>query len=429
MRKLAAVILLFGPASMPIATAYTIPPGDYSHVGRIASVSKTHVELENDGAKRTFILKKPDDAAILKPHVGAWVKMDYRQTNFAGYRTPNIEQPRITRLFNDDAAFPLHVEVRAKKTLTFGEPLSVDVRITNVTGRTIALDHVQHLGREPGVVAELHLEGKVREETTLVNSRDHRFRLEGVSELRPKEIRRITLRTVNLLLPGRYKLSILSPYVKEASNRSEPVEVEIVALDRDHSQRTLLEWMDKPSSLSPEVIAWILWRDFGSRKGVAKLIDVMETDARPRMHAAGVVAAVEGEKGIEPFLRSLRKGVGGQQVQYWAEFACHSPVREKLFLTLLKETTRTPYHELKDEPVPISHLVGRFLLYYVDEKEKFPWDKDFEERQKVVDRLIKLIETKPDAIRLFKNKVSLPINAFGEGFRENIPWGTLSEDQ
>ena len=427
MRRFACFLLL-GLITHSQAIAETIPPGNYSQVGRIVSVTSTRVDLENYGSKRFFQLNKPDDAAILKLHIGAWVKMDYRQTNAAGWVTPNIEQPRITRLFNDDAPFPLHVEARAKKKLTFSDPLDLEVRITNVTGRTIALDREQRLGREPGVVAVLQLDGKVREETTLINARDHLFRLDGISELRPKEIHRITLRPANLLLPGQYKLRILSPYVKGASASSDPVAVTIIAPDRDHSQRTLLEWMDKPSSLSPEALAWILWRDFGSRKGVAKLVDMMENDPRPRMHAAGIVAAVEGEKGIEPFLRSLRKGVGGQQVHYWAEFARHSPVREKLFMTLLKETTRTPYHELKDEPVPISHLVGQFLLYYVDEKEKFPWDKGFEERQKVVDRLIKLIDAKPDAIRLFSNKECGPDNVY-HGIRENIPWGATTEDQ
>ena len=418
-RGLLTAVLLGGSATT--LTAESWGPGTYTTLGKVAHVSDAEVSLVNGRTQHRLRLNKADDAAALRRHLGAWVKLRYRQTNRAGWGIlPTIQQLDVTVLY--DAAHPFPLKLRGKLAggrMTFGDPLKVGIRLSNRSARLITLGNVRvfaYLANKK----DPHLE-------VALNHAAGRADNPGVSlpqtTLGPGASVQVGMTCTNLVLPGKYEFRLESPPLDGLHVLSDAVELEVVSPSREFTAKTLLAWFDRASFAQQLGIAWILWRDFDDHAGMAKLAAVMDKQDPPWCNTAGVLVAAEGEKGHAAFLRAIRKVRDGAQIHYWAQQARQSPACRKLFLALLREETRIPYGKLRNETVPISHLVAEFLVYYTADRQAFPWGASFAERQKVVDQLHRTIRENPRALRLFVEEIFNPSSIDGV-MRRGFAWGS-----
>ena len=413
LRRLLPVLLL-----VAVVLADSVPPGDYSDVGRV--VRTTHGSIELFGGNVCSLCLTEELQSVLAPHLGEVVRVDYTRGKWESGMLDDPCGAPITRiravktLAKDLETLPVRITVRAAKPqFTVAEPVQVEVDMVNRT------DHPVTLGIGLG---DCHLFRDYHLELTLIAPEPEPATPEGPSkpgaalvagepppppavpttgvarvlELPAGGTHRVTVVSDYMARPGRYQVIYAVPGPDEWNYQSPPVEIEVVEPKDEAAELAALRvWLTRAA---PEQRVPIAERmiALGDDSGVAEVVRLMDL---PRFYGPASIYRFlwkyGGEKVEKRILARLgRAGIQDQALAIVEEIQL-SPRAVPLLESLLADRRETGQSTSGwCERPRIADIVAAWLAGYTKDV-RFPKNGTVEERDAAVARVLAVLKEDP----------------------------------
>ncbi len=384
--------------------AETFPPGKYDCSGRVVTKSNGETAVFWGAGQYQFPQKLQKQ---LKPYVGKFVRVDYTRISeqeagifsFIGSVIGRID--KITELAGSAKDLPVAVVAKpTKREFQHGEPIRVDVTITNHSG---APQHLQ-LGASHTSLCQDYL-GKLVLEPSDHYSSARPYGLPAgpvLRTLQPEKDLRFTVTSKQMARPGNYQLVYCLSISNALGSQSEFADIVVSAPKNDaERKRNLRKWLTSATVGQRVQIAEQLLA-LGDDSGKTEILRMLNADgySKPRYcdsEAFRFAWKHCGEEGLTAMMSLIRRQRNQDYALRMIENVYLSPERVELLKQLLACThqTRRDISGWVDEP-RVCDIAAAWLMGYTEGKMRFPRSGTEAQRDEAVAIVLKQLEQKPD---------------------------------